>query len=176
MAVVGKGTTALRLRIGQGSRRAFRPDDGIRSCEMVSYCGVGVHSRSKLCRSNNAISMASTHVSAAAPAPTLLRALLSTTLAQIQRRKPAEIWPLMPKMVPFSQMFSHFNGNIYIINLISREDAFSGKTSMFPEEKHSENRSTACVLPWRTAHRKRAHFTRKNRHFGSKSAPGRMYC
>ena len=55
---------------------------------------------------------------------------------------------------------------------ISETDIFSGKTSIFPEKKHSENRSTACVLPWRTAHRKRAHFTSKYRHFGSKSAPG----
>ena len=90
--------------------------------------------------------------------------------AAYQPMKSAENWPLLAKIVTFSQIVSHFNGIIYIINLISRADTFPGKTSIFPEEKHSENRSTACVLPWRTARRKRAHFTRKNRHFGPKSA------
>jgi hypothetical protein len=55
---------------------------------------------------------------------------------------------------------------------ISETDIFSGKTSMFPEKKHPENCSAVGVLPWWTAHRKRALFTSKYRHFGSKSAPG----
>ena len=92
--------------------------------------------------------------------------------AAYQPRKSAENWPLLAKIVTFSQVLSHLVECIVDAENISETDIFSGKTSMFPEKKHPENCSAVGVLPWWTAHRKRALFTSKYRHFGSKSALG----